>query len=113
MFVPSNIDDFAQAYLEDASRRDPRASPLHADMHGLPPVLFQVGEPELLVDDSRRVHEKIRAAGGSSSLEVLPDVFHGWQMLDGLIPEAREALDRSAAFIVSHLRSEDAALAER
>jgi acetyl esterase/lipase len=112
MFVPSNIDDFATAYLGDASRLDPRASPLHAKMHGLPPVLFQVGEPELLVDDSRRAHERIQAAGGSSSLEILPYVFHGWQMLDGLIPEAREALDRSAAFIVSHLKPDATALAE-
>ena len=104
MFVPQNIDDFSFAYLGDASRSDERASPLQSSMHGLPPILFQVGELELLVDDSRRVHEKIRAAGGMSELEVWPNVFHGWQMLDGLVPEARQALDQSAAFIVRHLQ---------
>jgi len=104
MFVPRNIDDFSLAYLGDASRCDERASPFRSSMHGLPPILFQVGEPELLVDDSRRVHEKIRAAGGTSELEVWPHVFHGWQMLDGLVPEARQALDQSAAFIVRYLQ---------
>jgi acetyl esterase/lipase len=104
MFVPRNIDDFSLAYLGDASRSDERASPFKSSMHGLPPILFQVGEPELLVDDSRRVHEKIRAAGGTSELEVWPHVFHGWHMLDGIVPEARQALDQSAAFIVRYLQ---------
>jgi len=105
MFTPPNIDDFAQAYLEGASRADPRASPFKSDMHGLPPILFQVGESELLVEDSRSVHKKLLAAGGESELEIWPDVFHGWQMLDGLVPEARVALDLSAAFMVRHLEA--------
>jgi acetyl esterase/lipase len=103
MFLPSNIDEFAEAYLGRASRSDPRASPLQSDLGGLPPILLQVGERELLLDDSRRVHERVIAAGGRSELEVWPHVFHGWQMLDGLVPEAREALDRARAFIVGHL----------
>ncbi len=103
MFAPPNIDDFSSAYLGDASREDIRASPLRSELHGLPPMLLQVGEPELLVEDSRRVHEKIRAAGGESDLEIWPYAFHGWQMLDGIVPEARMALDQSAAFIVRHL----------
>ena len=103
MFAPPNIDDFAEAYLGGASRLEQRASPLLSDMHGLPPILLQVGEPELLIEDSRRVHQKIRDAGGLSDLEIWPHAFHGWQMLDGLVPEARMALDQSAAFIVRHL----------
>ena len=103
MFAPGNIDQFAEAYLGSASRSDPRASPLRSDLHGLPPVLLQVGERELLLEDSRRVHDRIVASGGVSELEEWPDVFHGWQMLDGLVPEARRALDRAAAFILRHL----------
>ena len=103
MFMPANIDEFAAAYLGTASREDPRASPLRSDFHALPPVLLQVGERELLLDDSRRVHERIIAAGGRSELEIWPHVFHGWQMLDGLLPEARQALERAAAFMLGHL----------
>jgi acetyl esterase/lipase len=113
MFAPSNIDDFAEAYLAKASRSDPRASPLEAPLHGLPPIMFQVGEPELLVDDSRRAHEKIRSAGGASVLEIWPHVFHGWQMLDGLVPEARAALEQSTDFIVKHLETSPVTSGER
>jgi epsilon-lactone hydrolase len=53
----------------------------------------------LLLDDTRRVHNKIQAANGISKLEVFDDVLHCWQMLDGFIPEARVALKQAAAFI--------------
>lgn len=102
MFAPSNIDDFAAAYLGSGSRRDPRASPLYADLSGLPPILFQVGESELLLADSTRAHSAILRSGGQSELQIFEHVFHGWQMLDGAVPEARRAVRTSAAFITSH-----------
>lgn len=99
MFRPENITEFASAYLGAASPFDPYVSPVCADLSGLPPLLLQVGSTELLLDDSRRVHEKIQAAKGVSQLEIYDDVMHGWQMLDGLVPEARAALQQAAAFI--------------
>jgi acetyl esterase/lipase len=54
---------------------------------------------ESLLDDSRRIHDAIRAAGGHSTLEIFDGVFHVWHMLDGLIPESRQALRRAAAFM--------------
>ena len=84
------------------STRDPQASPVFADLGGLPPLLLQVGSTELLLDDARRVHHKILKAGGSSRLEIFDDVFHCWQMLDGLVPEARAALRQAADFIREH-----------
>lgn len=102
MFRPTNIDEFARAYLGEASPLDAYASPAFADLKGLPPVLLQVGSTELLLDDSRRVHEKIQEAQGESRLEVYEDLFHGWQMLDGLLPEARTALRQATDFISEH-----------
>ncbi|MBD0371736.1 MAG: alpha/beta hydrolase [Pyrinomonadaceae bacterium] len=102
MFRSTNIDEFASAYLGDASPLDAYASPAFADLKGLPPVLLQVGSTELLLDDSRRVHEKIQEAKGESRLEVYDDVFHCWQMLDGFLPEARAALRQATAFISEH-----------
>ncbi|HZF06334.1 MAG TPA: alpha/beta hydrolase [Patescibacteria group bacterium] len=49
--------------------------------------------------DARRVHDKIRQAGGISRLEIFHDLFHAWPMLDGFMPEARVALQQAAAFI--------------
>jgi acetyl esterase/lipase len=103
MFRPENIPAFASLYLGSAPADDPRASPVYADLHGLPPLLLQVGSTELLLDDSRRVHERVVAAGGESRLSVYDDVHHGWQMLTPFVPEARAALGEAAGFIRAHL----------
>ncbi len=103
MFHPENIHEFAAAYLGDASARDPYASPVFADLTGLPPLLLQVGSTELILDDARRIHEQMLATGGVSRLEIFDDVAHCWQMLDGLVPEARAALQQAAGFISDHL----------
>ncbi|HLL15252.1 MAG TPA: alpha/beta hydrolase [Pyrinomonadaceae bacterium] len=105
MFRTENIEEFAAAYLPaGASPRDPYASPAHAgDFRGLPPLLLQVGSTEILLDDARGVHDQIRAAGGASRLEIYEDLPHGWQMLDGLVPEARAALRQVASFIGEHV----------
>ena len=103
MFHAGNLSEFASAYLGDTSPRDAYASPMYADLAGLPPVLLQVGSTELLLDDARRVHEKITLAGGASTLDVFDGVFHCWQMLDGVVPESRVALTRAAAFLREHV----------
>jgi epsilon-lactone hydrolase len=99
MFHPENIVDFARVYLGAASPLNPQASPLLSDLRGLPPLLLQVASSELLLDDSRRVHDKVRRAGGVSRLDVFDGVFHGWQMLDGFMPEATRALEQASAFM--------------
>ena len=99
MFRTENIAEFAAAYLAGNSPLDPYASPVHGDLSGLPPLLLQVGSTELLLDDTRRLHEKIQEVHGVSTVEIYDDVFHCWQMLDGIVPEARVALLHAAAFI--------------
>lgn len=98
-FRPENIPEFAAVYLGGANAVDPYASPVYADLGGLPPVLLQIGSNELLLDDSLRVHEKIKAAQGQSELRIYNDVAHGWQMLAGLVPEAADAVRHAAEFI--------------
>lgn len=99
MFRPENMTDFATCYLGGASPSDPAASPAFARLGQLPPLLLQVGSTELLLDDARRVHESIQRAGGTSEFVVFDDVFHCWQMLDGVVPEARSALRQAAMFL--------------
>ena len=102
MFRPENIQEFAAVYLDGAPADDPRASPLFGRWHGLPPALVQVGSTELLLDDARRVHDAIIAAGGRSRLSIYDDVVHGWQLLAPFVPESRAALREVSAFIQSH-----------
>src|SRR5436190_5944134 len=54
----------ARVYLGDHDRRDPLASPLYGDLAGLPPVRIDVGEDEILLDDSVLFGERLEAAGG-------------------------------------------------
>jgi len=103
LFRPENIPAFASVYLGRVPADDPRASPLYADLCGLPPVLLQVGSTELLRDDSRRVHDRVIAAGGESQLSIYDGVHHVWPMLTAFVPEARLALGEAAAFIRRHL----------
>jgi acetyl esterase/lipase len=97
----ANIPAFARAFLGAASPRDPYASPLYAKLDGLPPLLIQVDAAEVLLDDARRLHERVLRAGGVSHLDVFDGLFHAWQMLDPFMPEARVALDRAAAFLAT------------
>ena len=103
MFRPKNIADFAAAALGPMAADTPAASPVYADLSGLPPVLLHVGSTELLLEDAQRVHERIRCQGGASRMEVYEDVAHGWQMLAPLVPEAMTSVRDAAAFIASHM----------
>ena len=88
----------AKVYLGDVAKDDPLASPLFADLSGLPPILIQVGSIEVLLDDALRVAAKIRSQGGECECEVWHDMPHDW-MLFGMLPEARKALHRIVEFI--------------
>jgi monoterpene epsilon-lactone hydrolase len=103
MFVGEDIERYASAYLADQSRRDPLASPLLANLAGLPPLLTQVGRDEVLLDDARNLHAKILAAGGASELRIYNDVPHGWHYGAPFVPETGAALSEAAEFIRSRL----------
>ena len=92
----------ASLYLGGADPKTPLASPLYADLAGLPPLLMQVGGLEILLDDTTRVAKKAEAAGVDVTVEVQPEGFHNFQLSAGLIPEVREAVDRIGAFIKRH-----------
>jgi acetyl esterase/lipase len=87
------------AYLQGRDPKQPTASPVHADYRGLPPLLIQVGTREVLLDDSRRVGERARAAGVDVTLEIGEGLIHVWQLFGPSVPESVEAVDRIGAFV--------------
>jgi acetyl esterase/lipase len=93
----------ADAYLAGADPRSPTASPLFADLAGLPPLLLQVGSAEVLLDDSVAFAERGRAAGIEIELEVWDEMIHVWHAFADLLPEAREAIDRVAEHLAAKL----------
>ena len=94
---------FRDHYLGKTDPKNPLASPVFGDYHGLPPLLIQVGEHEMLRDDSVRVAKKARADGISVKLEAWPGMFHVFQSHEPLLPEAREAIEHIAEFMRSSL----------
>jgi acetyl esterase/lipase len=95
------LDHWAASYLDGTAPTDPGASPLHADLTGLPPVFVQVGDTEVLLDDGARFAAKADAAGVDVTLEVEPDMFHVWAFFAGIVPESDAALDSAAAWILA------------
>lgn len=102
MFDPRAMANLGPMYLAGADPADPRVSPLFGHLAGLPPLLFHVGEREVLRDDSVRMAEKARAAGVTVSLTVFPVVAHVWQFAHSMLPEARKSLDLAAEFLHAH-----------
>ena len=92
----------ARLYLGGADPRNPLASPLYADLSGLPPLLIHVGANETLRDDSTRLAEKAGACGVTVELKVWPVVPHVWQLAPHKIPEARQSLRETAEFLGTH-----------
>lgn len=86
-------------YLDGADAGDPRASPLFADFPTCPPVFLQVADREILLDDSLRMADRLRAAGAEVTTEVWPGLPHVWHIFDGHLPEARAALRPVAGFV--------------
>jgi acetyl esterase/lipase len=101
MFNGPDIGPSARYYLGTTDPRNPLASPLYADLKGLPPLLIHVGEDEVLRDDSTRLAERAREAGVRVELKVWPVVPHAWQLAPHMIPEARQSLREGAAFLHS------------
>jgi len=96
---PGALLKSAQLYLNGADPHTPLASPLYADLSGLPPLLIQVGMQEILLSDSTRLAEKAQSAGIDVTLEVWPGLGHEWQLVYKLLPEARRAVEQIGAFV--------------
>ena len=93
----------ARRYVGQQDPREPLLSPLFADLHGLPPLLIQVGQHEVLRSDSERLAARARQAGLEAKLEIWPGMWHVWHAWAGSVPEARRAIRRIGEFVREQL----------
>lgn len=104
---PSLLTDTGY-YLNGADPRNPLASPIHADLSELPPMLIQVGSAETLVDDATHLAERAREVGVDVTLEVWEGMIHEWHLLASLLPEddplqeAADAVEHIGRFVRRH-----------
>jgi len=103
MFAKSILPAAVELYLGAHDPRDPLVSPFYADLKGLPPMIFQASEDEILRDDSIRVAEHAKQAGIEVQIDTWPVVPHIWQILHAIVPEGRESLKLVTTFLRRHL----------
>jgi len=97
----ASLGDMASAYLGGKDPRTPLASPLYADLKGLPPMLIQVGTAEVLLDDSSRLAERARQAGVEVVYEPWENMIHVWQIFVPMLDESKQAVERIGEYIRS------------
>ena len=98
------LNELAEAYLPAGmDRKDPRVSPLYADLQTFPPMLIQIGSNEPLLDDATRLAARAGAADVAVSLEIWPHMIHAWPLWNAHLEDGRRALANAGAFIRAHL----------
>jgi monoterpene epsilon-lactone hydrolase len=104
------LNELAQAYLPAGmDRKDPRVSPLYADLKDFPPLLIQVGSAETLLDDATRFATVAGAADVRVTLEIWPQMIHAWPLWNAHLEPGRRALASAGAFIREHICRDNSA----
>jgi acetyl esterase/lipase len=98
------LSELAGAYAPAGmDRRDPRVSPLYADLKGMPPTLIQVGSAETLLDDAARFAAAAGEADVLVTLEIWPHMIHAWPVWNARLEPGRRALANAGSFIRHNL----------
>jgi epsilon-lactone hydrolase len=98
------VELVSRLYLNGQSPKLPTASPIHADLRNMPPLLIQVGEREILFSDSQMLADKARASGLDVTFEEWPGMVHVWHLYYPILSAGREAIARVGQFIVEKTR---------
>ncbi len=88
-----------KVYLKGNNLTQPLASPIYADLHGLPPIMIQVGSHELLLDDIIKFHKKAVNSDVEVTFELWKDMFHNFQVFSSSLEEGQNAIDSAGAYI--------------
>ncbi|MCI0516764.1 MAG: alpha/beta hydrolase [Woeseiaceae bacterium] len=98
-FDPDNMPEMVRRYCGNRDPKAPLISPLYGDLSGLPPLLIQVGDHEILLSDSTRLAERVTKTGGSATLQVWPEMWHVFQYFIGQMPESAKAIADIGSFL--------------
>ncbi|MCJ7567995.1 MAG: alpha/beta hydrolase [Anaerolineales bacterium] len=87
------------AYRGSADPRNPRLSPLYANLRGLPPLLIQIGASEILQSGAEELALRAKQAGVPTILDTWPGMWHYWHMFVPFLPEAQQAMQTINHFL--------------
>ena len=100
---PEVLRETGKLYADGATQKNPHASPIFGDYSGLPPILVQVGDAEILLDDSRVYAERAKAAGVDCTLEVWDEMIHVFQLFAPMLPEGQQAIEKIGEWVRSNV----------
>lgn len=103
-FGPAALLHKVYYYLNGHAPTDPRASPILADLHGLPRMLIHAGSTEVMRDDAAVFTERARAAGVDVHYEEWAEMPHVFQLLT-FLPEQRAAVQATTNFLLQATHS--------
>jgi acetyl esterase/lipase len=103
LFRRNVLRDCADNYLQGQDATNPSASPVLGDFSKLPPILFQVGGDEVLLNDSQTAVKKSKDAGTQAELSVWPDMVHDFQLWAMVLPDGRKAIREIGQFVKKHI----------
>ncbi|MEL7000009.1 MAG: alpha/beta hydrolase fold domain-containing protein [Pseudomonadota bacterium] len=103
MLPISRMKDATGFVLNGHDPKDPLVSPVFGDWSAPPPALLFAGRHEVLLGDSIRMAEVLRATGGDVTLELWRHTPHAWPIFVGRLPEADHAVATAGRFIARHL----------
>jgi epsilon-lactone hydrolase len=98
-FTRPQVAELVGSYLNGADPDNPAASPLRADLAGLPPIRVHVGDDEVLLDDSVRFVDRALAAGVDAQLDVWEGMVHGFPGAVGQLSASTQALQQIGSFL--------------
>jgi len=99
LFSHAAAVEAAGHYLQGMDPTHPLASPLHADLTGLPPVQLFIGGHEILLDEDLALAGALAQAGVTVEMHVAAAAQHVWPMMFPDLPESQRALRAIANFV--------------
>ena len=92
-----------QNYVGELSAAPTLATPLKANLAGLPRTYLSLAELDPISDDTRALAKKLSSAGVQHELVAWPGTGHGFLQMTRDAAIAREAIDHAAQFLKSAL----------
>ena len=103
--VQNDESGFAPSYLGREPPTNPLISPLLADLNGLPPTIIHVGDNEILLNDSTRLMEKMKATNVVVQIHIWQGLWHVFQAFVPFLPESRQSIKEIGEFIRKSINS--------
>lgn len=97
------LSKYAKLYLNGTDAKHPLASPIFADLEGLPPLLIQVGGAEPFYDDAINLEERAKSCDVETELEIWEEMIHVWHYFYPMLTAGRDAIGHVGEFVKSHI----------